>query len=200
MKNENKMGFMNIQLFGEDSTDATTSNTTGTETQIDYESEYKKILAERDSYKAEAEKQKGLKDKYASENADYKKKELDKMTDDEKKAKELQDLIDSKNKMEAEIKQMKLEKDLLANGFTADESAKLINSNFSVKDIAEIIKEKVDLAVKSAKAEMIKGTTPSAQMGNPNLGTPNISYAESLAKKNMPNDSASQQIKDFYKN
>lgn len=166
MKNENKMGFMNIQLFGEDSTDATTSNTTGTQTQIDYESEYKKILAERDSYKAEAEKQKGLKDKYASENADYKKKELDKMTDDEKKAKELQDLIDSKNKMEAEIKQMKLEKDLLANGFTAEESAKLINSNFAVKDIAEIIKEKVDLAVKSAKAEMIKGTTPSAQMGN----------------------------------
>ena len=166
MKNENKMGFMNIQLFGEDSTDATTSNTTGTETQIDYESEYKKVLAERDSYKAEAEKQKGLKDKYASENADYKKKELDKMTDDEKKAKELQDLIDSKNKMEAEIKQMKLEKDLLANGFTAEESAKLIKSNFSVKDIAEIIKDKVDLAVKSAKAEMIKGTTPSAQMGN----------------------------------
>lgn len=166
MKNENKMGFMNIQLFGEDSTDATTSNTTGTETQIDYESEYKKILAERDSYKAEAEKQKGLKDKYASENADYKKKELDKMTDDEKKAKELQDLIDSKNKMEAEIKQMKLEKDLLANGFTAEEGAKLIKSNFSVKDIAEIIKDKVDLAVKSAKAEMIKGTTPSVQMGN----------------------------------
>ena len=88
------------------------------------------------------------------------------MTDDEKKAKELQDLIDSKNKMESEIKQMKLEKDLLANGFTAEESAKLINSNFSVKDIAEIIKEKVELAVKSAKAEMIKGTTPSAQMGN----------------------------------
>lgn len=166
MKNENKMGFMNIQLFGEDSSDATTSNTTGTQTQIDYESEYKKMLAERDSYKAEAEKQKGLKDKYASENADYKKKELDKMTDDEKKAKELQDLIDSKNKMEAEIKQMKLEKDLLANGFTAEESAKLINSNFSVKDIAEIIKEKVELAVKSAKAEMIKGTTPPAQMGN----------------------------------
>ena len=165
MKNENKKGFINIQLFGEDSNDATTSKTTGTETQIDYESEYKKILAERDSYKAEAEKQKGLKDKYASENADYKKKELDKMTDDEKKAKELQDLIDSKNKMEAEIKQMKLEKDLLSNGFTAEESSKLINSNFSVKDIAEIIKEKVDLAVKSAKAEMIKGTTPSAQMG-----------------------------------
>ena len=168
MKNENKMGFMNIQLFGEDSQGASTPDTTNTQTQIDYESEYKKMLAERDSYKAEAEKQKGLKDKYASENADYKKKELDKMTDDEKKAKELQDLIDSKNKMEAEIKQMKLEKDLLANGFTAEESQKLISSNFSVKDIAEIIKEKVDSAVKSAKAEMIKGTTPSAQMGNGN--------------------------------
>ena len=143
------------------------ASTPATQT-IDYESEYKKIVAERDSYKAEAEKQKGLKDKYASENATYKKKELDKMTDDEKKAKELQDLIDSKNKMEAEIRVMKLEKDLLANGFTTEESEKLIKGNFAVKDIADIIKEKIDLAVKSAKAEMIKDTTPSSPMGNGN--------------------------------
>lgn len=133
---------------------------------IDYESEYKKAIAERDSFRAEAEKQKGLKDKYASENAEYKKKELDKMTDDEKKAKEYQDLVDAKNKMEAEIRIMKLEKDLLANGFTAEESDKLIKGNFAIKDIAEIVKSKVEEAVKSAKAEMIKGTTPDAPMGN----------------------------------
>lgn len=135
---------------------------------IDYESEYKKMMAERDSYKAEAEKQKGLKDKYASENADYKKKELDKMTDDEKKAKEYQELIESKNKMEAEIRVMKLERDLLANGFTNEESEKLIKGNFAIKDIADIIKQKVDVAVKSAKAEMIKDSTPSSPMGNGN--------------------------------
>lgn len=157
---ENNRGFMNIQLFGEDPQGATTPETQNTQVpEKDYKHEYEKQLLE-------IEKLKTAISKTNSENAEYKRKELDKMTDDEKKAKELQDLIDSKNKMEAEIKQMKLEKDLLANGFTAEESAKLINSNFSVKDIAEIIKEKVDLAVKSAKAEMIKGTTPSAQMGN----------------------------------
>ena len=158
----------NLQLFADGEQGASTPTDNGT-TPVDYESEYKKMLAERDSYKAEAEKQKGLKDKYASENADYKKKELDKMTDDEKKAKELQDLIDSKNKMEAELRTMKLEKDLLSNGFTSEESAKLIKANISISDmkvLTDIIKEKVDLAVKSAKAEMIKTTTPDSLIGN----------------------------------
>ena len=160
-----KQGFMNIQLFAEPDGAATPSENGGTPPSIDYESEYKKMVAERDSYKAEAEKQKGLKDKYASENADYKKKELDKMTDDEKKAKEYQELIEAKNKMEAEIKTMKLEKDLLSNGFTTEESAKLIKDNFAVSTIAEIVKNKVEEAVKSAKAELIKDTTPSSPMG-----------------------------------
>lgn len=161
-----KMGFMNIQLFAEPDGAATPSENGGTPPSIDYESEYKKMVAERDSYKAEAEKQKGLKDKYASENADYKKKELDKMTDDEKKAREYQELVEAKNKMEAEIKTMKLEKDLLSNGFTTEESAKLIKDNFAVTTIAEIMKAKVEEAVKSAKAELIKDTTPSSPMGN----------------------------------
>lgn len=164
MKN-NEIKKFNLQFFADDGQGGTQPNGDGASS-IDYESEYKKILAERDSYKAEAEKQKGLKDKYASENADYKKKELDKMTDDEKKAKEYQELIEAKNKMEAEIHAMKLEKELLSEGFTVEESEKLITTNFAVKTIAEIVKSKVDLAVKSAKAEGIKGTTPNSPLGN----------------------------------
>lgn len=160
---ENNKKF-NLQLFADGEQGASTPTDNGT-TPIDYESEYKKMLAERDSYKAEAEKQKGLKDKYASENADYKKKELDKMTDDEKKAKELQDLIDSKNKMEAEIRVMKLEKELMTEGFTAEESAELIKTNFAPATISKIVKDKVEVAVKSAKAELIKETTPSQAIG-----------------------------------
>lgn len=147
----------------------TTIPTTDTPPSIDYESEYKKMMAERDSYKAEAEKQKGLKDKYASENAGYKKKELEKMTEDEKKAIEYQELVESRNKMEAEIRAMKLERDLLANGFTAEESAKLIGANITIDDmkvLTEIIKVKVEDAVKSAKAELIKDTTPSSLVGD----------------------------------
>lgn len=164
MANNIKKGFINIQLFAEP--EGTTIPQTDTPPSIDYESEYKKMMAERDAFKAEAEKQKGLKDKYASENAGYKKKELEKMTDDEKRAKEYQDLVDSKNKMEEEIRMMRLERDLLSNGFSAEESEKLIKSNFSVAEIANIVKTRVEDAVKSAKAEAIKTDTPSSLIGN----------------------------------
>lgn len=166
MANNIKKGFINIQLFAEP--EGTTIPQTDTTPSIDYESEYKKMLAERDAFKAEAEKQKGLKDKYASENAGYKKKELEKMTDDEKRAKEYQDLVESKNKMEEEIRMMRLERDLLSNGFSAEESEKLIKSNFSVAEIANIVKTRVEDAVKSAKAEAIKTDTPSSLVGNGN--------------------------------
>lgn len=128
----------------------------------DYKHEYEKQLME-------IEKLKNAISKTNSENAEYKKKELAKMTDDEKKAKEFQDLVDAKNQMEAEIKQMKLEKDLLANGFTTEECDKLIKANISIGDmkvLTDIIKEKVENAVKSAKAELIKNTTPSSPLGN----------------------------------
>lgn len=137
-----------------------------TQTQIDFESEYKKVLAERDSYKAEAEKQKGLKDKYANENASYKKKELDKMSDEEKRAKEYQELIDAKNTMEAELQQMKLEKEILASGFTAEECDKLMKGNMAVGVFAEILKARLEENTKSVKASLIKSSTPDAPIGN----------------------------------
>lgn len=141
---------------------ATTPDTQNTQTaEKDYKHEYEKQLLE-------IEKLKNAISKTNSENAEYKKKELAKMTDDEKKAKEYQDLVDSANQMKAELEQMKLEKSLLANGFTTEESEKLIKANISISDmkvLTDIIKEKVEMAVKSAKAEMIKDTTPSSPMG-----------------------------------
>lgn len=169
-------------------------------TQIDYETEYKKAVAEKEAFKAEAEKQKKLKDQYATENATYKKKEVEKMSDEEKKAKELQDLIDSRNQMEAELKAMRLEKDLLANGFTAEESDKLIKSQFGVKEIAEILKARLDEQAKSLKAGLIKDTTPSEPLGNGSTKTADISYAEKLAKSQFAGSDKLQKIKDYYKN
>jgi hypothetical protein len=144
---------------------ATTPDTQNTQTaEKDYKHEYEKQLLE-------IEKLKNAISKTNSENAEYKKKELAKMTDDEKKAKEYQDLVDSANQMKAELEQMKLEKSLLANGFTTEESEKLIKANISISDmkvLTDIIKEKVEIAVKSARAEMIKDSTPSSPMGNGN--------------------------------
>ena len=181
-----KNNFVNIQLFAEE--DATTSTN---DTQVDYEAEYKKAIAERDSFKAEAEKQKGLKDKYASENAEYKKKELDKMSDDEKKAQEYQNLIESNKKLEARLKEIETQNSLIGSGFTKEESAELLKAEFSIKDItvlSNILKNKIDEAVKSAKAEGIKNGTPSSTMGN-GVGTGSDKtdfqkYQESLKKSN----------------
>ena len=134
-------------------------------TQIDYEAEYNKMVAERDSYKAEAEKQKRMKDQYATENADYKKKADAQMSDEEKRAKEHKELLDSKATLEAEIAKLKLEKEFSANGFSAEETAKLIDGKFAPKDIADIIKARVDEGVKSAKAEATKASTAETLLG-----------------------------------
>lgn len=153
-----------------------------TGTQIDYEAEYNKMVAERDSYKAEAEKQKRMKDQYATENADYKKKAEAQMSDEEKRAKEHKELLDSKANLEAEIAKLKLEKEFSANGFSAEETAKLIDGNFAPKDIADIIKARVDEGVKSAKAEATKSSTAETLLGN---GTANKGEEKSDFQKHQ---------------
>lgn len=138
---------------------------TETKQEIDYKAEYEKAIAERDGLKNEVDKQKKLKDQYASENAEYKRKADAQLTEEEKKAKELQEIIDGKNKAEAELAQMRIERECLTNGFTAEETEKLINGKFAVKDIAEIVKSRVDEAVKSAKAELTKNSTSQELLG-----------------------------------
>ena len=153
----------------------------GTQQQpVDYEKEFKALTEKYNSLNNDYIKKSDAYDKVSSENADYKRKERDKLSDEQKKAQELQDLIDGKNKIEAELKQMRLEKDLLANGFTADECTKLIDGNFAVKDIADILKARLELQEKSIRASLIKDTTPSQPMGN---GTTNDSKGKSDFKK-----------------
>lgn len=126
---------------------------------VDYESEYKKLQVEVEKYKK-------LKDDYAKESAGYKKQLADKMTDDEKNAQAQKEFEAKMATLEAENRQFKLEKDFMSNGFTADECTKIISENFSPKAIAEIITARVADAVKSAKAELIKDTTPSSLVGD----------------------------------
>lgn len=172
-------------------------NTTQTEQPINYEAEYKKAIAERDNLRLEVDKQKGLKDKYASENAEYKRKAEAQMSEEEKKAKEWQEIIDSNAKMKAELAQMQLEKELLANGFTAEESNKLIKGNFAVKDIATIIKERVDLALKSENAKLTKTSTPQSLMGNGANNNTELSFIKRIASLNN-NDVMAEEIKKHY--
>lgn len=164
-----------------------TTQTTNVTQTVDYEAEYKKILAERDSLKAESEKQKQLKDKYASENAEYRRKAEAQMTEEEKKQKEWQEVLERNKQMSKQIEQMQLEKDLLANGFNSEESAKLIDGKFAVKIIADIIKTRVEAAVKSAKAEFTKGTTAQSLVGK-GTTTETSDFQAYQANKNAKNN------------
>lgn len=163
-------------------TNAQTTETNVGAPETDYKALYEQTLKRAETAEAEAKKQKGLKDTYATENAEYKRKAEAQMTDDEKKAKELQELIDGKKSLEAEIAKLKLERDFSANGFTAEETAKLIDGNFAPKDIADIIKARVDEGVKSAKAEATKSSTAETLLGN---GTANKGETKSDFQKHQ---------------
>lgn len=144
---------------------AQTTETTVVTPETDYKALYEQTLKRAETAEAEATKQKGLKDSYAKENAEYKRNAEAKMSDEEKKAKEWQELLDGKAELEAKVARFELEKQFVANGFSAEETDKLINGNFAAKDIADIIKARCDEAVKSAQAEGVKNSTPDTLLG-----------------------------------
>jgi hypothetical protein len=145
---------------------AQTNTNVETPDNTDYKALYEQTLKRAETAEAEASKQKGLKDTYAKENAEYKRKEAAQLPEEERKAKEWQELLDGKANLEAEVAQLKLEKEFVANGFSAEETEKLIKGNFAVKDIADIIKARCEEAVKSAKAEATKSSTAETLLGN----------------------------------
>ena len=147
-------------------TNAQTTESTVVTPETDYKALYEQTLKRAESAEAEATKQKGLKDNYAKENTEYKRKAEAQMTDDEKKAKEWQELLDGKAELEAKVARFELEKQFVANGFSTEEIDKLINGNFAAKDLADIIKARCDEAVKSAQAEGVKNSTPDSLLGN----------------------------------
>lgn len=161
---------------------AQTNDTNVGAPETDYKALYEQTLARAETAEAEAKKQKGLKDTYATENAEYKRKAEAQMSDEEKRAKELKELQDGKAILEAEIAKLKLERDFSAHGFSAEETAKLIDGNFAPKDIADIIKARVDEGVKSAKAEATKASTADSLLGN---GTANKGDGKSDFQKHQ---------------
>ena len=120
-----------------------------------------------------------------------KKKAEAQMSDEEKRAKEHKELLDSKANLEAEIAKLKLEKEFSANGFSAEETAKLIDGNFAPKDIADIIKARVDEGVKSAKAEATKSSTADGLLGN---GTANQGDGKSDFQKHQESKAHTETI------
>lgn len=161
----------------------TTQNTQNTQTETkNYQQEY-------ENQKLEIERLKNAISKTNSENAEYKrqeaerkKKELDSLPEVERLTKELEAERNARKADTAEIAKLKLERDFSAQGFSAEETAKLIDGNFAPKDIADIIKARVDEGVKSAKAEATKASTADSLLGN---GTANKGDGKSDFQKHQ---------------
>ncbi|MBP3573857.1 MAG: hypothetical protein J6J71_04545 [Prevotella sp.] len=168
---------------------AQTNDTNVGAPETDYKALYEQTLARAETAEAEAKKQKGLKDTYATENAEYKrqeadrkKQELESLPEVERLTKELEAERIARKADTAEIAKLKLERDFSAQGFSAEETAKIIDGNFAPKDIADIIKARVDEGVKSAKAEATKASTADGLLGN---GTANKGDGKSDFQKHQ---------------
>ena len=165
------------------------NNGVTTQTTEPTQAETKNYQQEYENQKLEIERLKNAISKTNSENAEYKrqeaerkKKELDSLPEVERLTKELEAERNAREAEKAEIARLKLEKDFSANGFTAEETAKLIDGNFAPKDIADIIKARVDEGVKSAKAEATKSSTAETLLGN---GTANKGETKSDFQKHQ---------------
>lgn len=135
---------------------------TKTESKVDT-TDYKALYEQTN---AELTKQKGIKDNYAKENAEYKrqeaerkKKELETLPEVERLQKELEASQKATNEANAKVAEMLHRQSGLENGFSVEEVEKLVGTNVDFKVLKEIVSARVDEAVKSTKAEATKAST-----------------------------------------
>lgn len=132
-----------------------------------------------------------------AENAEYKRKEQARMSDDEKKALADKEMQESFAKAQEEIKLYKLKEELIDSGFTADEVKKLIESNCSAKAYAEIYGAREEKLKKSLNLGAIKEGTPKSGVGAGNINEQD-DLATQLAKSRYGGQDTSK-IKELYK-
>lgn len=152
------------------------------DTKIDYEQEFKKMQLEN-------EKLKNAISKTNSENAEYKRKELEKLSVEEQTKLEIEE-------MRKQIANYTLEKSLQGQGYTVEEVAKLMADNCSPKAYAEIMNARLKSQETSMKADALAKSKADQSLGKETNGEEK-SYAERLAEKR--NSTNSQDIKNLYK-
>lgn len=132
-----------------------------------------------------------------AENAEYKRKEQARMTDDEKKALADKEMQEEFAKAQEAIKLYKLKEELVESGFTADEVKKLVESNCSAKAYAEIYGAREDKLKKSLNLGALKNGSPKT-----GVGTGNTDEADDLGAqlaKSRYGEQGANKIKEFYK-
>lgn len=132
-----------------------------------------------------------------AENAEYKRKEQARMTDDEKKALADKEMQEEFAKVQEQIKLYKLKEELVESGFTAEEIKKLVENNCSAKAYAEVYAVREDKLKKSLNLGALKNSTPKSGVGSSDT-TEEEDFATKLAKSKYGGQNMSK-IKEIYK-
>ena len=136
--------------------EGTQSATEPVANKIDYKAEVDKLTAEYQKLKLAL-------DKTNSENADYKRKERERLTDDEKRTLAEQERLEYIKKLEQSNRKFELEKTMLAKGFSQDETNVLVENASDPKAMAETMADILQARLlnnsKQVKAQILKSNT-----------------------------------------
>lgn len=138
------------------------------ETQTDFKALYEKAKNDLEIAKSDLAKKSEAFDKASSEVAEFKRKQKDAMTEDEKRKAEFDAIIESNKNFEIEIAKLKTEKELATNGFNAEESELLLKCNCPldlIKPLAELKAKWLEENEKSIRAGLLKEKNISAPKG-----------------------------------
>lgn len=138
-----------------------------TETQtVNYEQMFKDLQGKYNSLNENYTKKSEALDRVSSEVADYKRQQKENMSKEQQEAEEKKETLARLQELEAQNANYRLEKEILASGFTAEECEKLMKGNMAVGVFAEILKARLEENTKSVTANLIKQSTPDAPIGN----------------------------------
>lgn len=149
----NKKGFMNIQLFAEASVDGI-----GADATVDYQALYNTAMGEIDKLKKQISK-------VNSENAEYKRQKQAQMTEEEKKAQEQADLMAQLQDVQKQLDTYKLKDSLNTQGYTAKEIDLLIKGGCTAEVYAKIMNDRLSSQVESLKAQNLVNSTATPPAG-----------------------------------
>lgn len=151
---QNKKGFMNIQLFADEAVDGVA----GEEATVDYQALYNTAMGEIEKLKKQISK-------VNSENAEYKRQKQAQMTDEEKKAQEHKDLLAQLDQVKKQLDTYKLKDTLNAQGYTAKEIDLLIKGGCTAEVYAKIMNDRLTAQAESLKATNLVNSTATPPAG-----------------------------------
>lgn len=126
------------------------------------------LTAEKSKFENEAKHNKNLMDKYASEVAELKKKEQDRMTDEEKKAQEHQQLIDEIATLKKDKAVSEKTAKYLKLGYSEELAKKVAQGELDGQDVSELHQQFLKAHDEELKKQYMKNNPAPDGGGQPN--------------------------------